>query len=82
MKEQLKGGTIVGNVASYGVNQKENNRIIDSDDDCETLEDGTLLNQVKGGISSTHTQNCDNYLRLKSALNDSIFNLINALTKT
>ena len=66
-------------VGSYGVNQKQNQRIIDSDEDVDTLDDGTLLNNMRGRQITDHIAACDSYLRAKSQLNDAMFKLVKLL---
>ena len=67
-------------VGSYGVSQKQNQRIIDSDEDVDTLDDGTLLNNMRGRQITDHIAACDSYLRAKSQLNDALFKLVKLLT--
>lgn len=79
MKEELRknggptplSGSMERIIASYGQNQKNNGRIIDSDEDVDTLNDGTLLNNGKKS-----DQAADNWLKTKSELVTCLYQLI------
>lgn len=85
MKEELRRNGATGNhsssmeriISSYGQNQKNNGRIIDSDEDIDTLNDGTLLNNGKKS-----DQAADNWLKTKSELITCLHQLLESLTGT